>query len=85
MPTHPWPNDLNPPHQYTRCARCGIDVSPSPTWGRRCRDCDSFVRTDHSHGTPAGYARHARAQEQPCDPCREAMNAHRRAKRKVAA
>jgi hypothetical protein len=28
-----------PPLLFHRCARCGIDVTPTPVWGARCRDC----------------------------------------------
>lgn len=36
---------------------------------------------DERHGTTAGHKAHRRAKEKPCEPCRRAMNEHKRQKR----
>lgn len=40
---------------------------------------------DDRHGTTAGHKAHRRAKEKPCEPCRRAMNEHKRQKRATGA
>lgn len=49
---------------------------------KRSKDAPPRQRGAVKHGTVAGYSRHRRAQQDPCQSCKDAMAAYYRAKRK---
>lgn len=72
----------------TPAEQMGFGGHICPDCGRGCVDASGLgVHRRQAHGwvpecgTPGGHGRHTRAGEEPCGPCRDAMNAYRRERR----
>lgn len=63
----------------TECAQRPVPKDFTGTWGGK-----TYGRKSAQCATPAGYARHLRHKEVPCDPCTKAHTASRRALKEAA-